>query len=535
MIDKSKHSKKKIRILFIVLFVLIMAYAVFMCNKKEGYYIDEPWTYGLANSYYQPFLQDYEGYMENWHDGNFFLKYLETDSNSVFSYDSVFYNQKNDVHPPMYYCLLHTVCSFFPNSYSKWYALSINLILFALELIILYKLSQLLLGKDHLISLIPVVLFGINAGTLSMVVYIRMYLLAVMLATLFVYLSCLIISKLLQINSEDEFVKTGFKLWIGIALTITCGVLSHYFFVILCGMVGFFIFIYMILKKYYKTAFTYAASGLFGGMTALLIFPEMLQHITGTKHSNGAMSNMKHLSITWIIDRIKSYFFCIAAEWTGSAVLLFIFLIVCSLLLLKHLVNKERRNESFLLYLLITVVSLYFILVSLIVLETTDRYQFYLYPFVSIILTKLIADTCSTSTVKSEILISTILAGLSILLALTGTVNYMYPGYDKALYEMSTTYKNVPAFYVCKGDHLIINDCLFVGQQNAVYPIPYEKLDEIPKILEESEHDDSDGLIVYAEIYWNEEETAQKIAEITGLTVDHLIYDNTYTQIYYLR
>lgn len=40
----------------LVIFAVLIVNALYWCAKKEGYYIDELWSYGLSNSYYSPFL-----------------------------------------------------------------------------------------------------------------------------------------------------------------------------------------------------------------------------------------------------------------------------------------------------------------------------------------------------------------------------------------------------------------------------------------------------------------------------------------------
>ncbi len=57
----------------------------------------------------------------------FYNNYFAVKKNERFDYRKVWKNQKNDVHPPIYYILLHTICSFFPGKFSWWYAGSINI------------------------------------------------------------------------------------------------------------------------------------------------------------------------------------------------------------------------------------------------------------------------------------------------------------------------------------------------------------------------------------------------------------------------
>ncbi len=559
---KDNSRKKIINLIMAIMTVVMFILAFYNCDRKEGYYVDEPWSYGLANSYYKPFLQDYDGYMENWHDGSFFMDYVETSEEDTFSYDSVFYNQSHDVHPPMFYCLLHTVCSFFPGSFSKWYGLSINLLLFVIQLNILFALCKLFFDKDSLSPLASVLIYGINAGAMSMVVYLRMYTLATMWTLLFVYLTCRFVKKVMEAddNSEDVHGKKAGRIslknlnglgLIPLALTVMCGILSHYFFVVFCGMFGFFCALYMFIVKRRKETCIYTIACVVGGTVGFLIFPSMWSHFMDTNVSWEVLVNLKNFNIEWITTRLSDFYGYIAKEWTGGTTLLSVLLITELILMIIHLANKERRKRSALLYILATTVVCHFVLIAEIAIDLTDRYHFFIYPFMGLIALKTLYDILSdvftkknvssvedseskNRNAKADIIVTLAGTCLAIILAIVGTTNYIYPGYGKALEEMGTTYKDVPAFYVCKGDHVIINDCLFAGQQDAVYPIYYDKLDEIPDILASSDYDTSKGLVVYAEIYWNEEETAERVAKMTGLKVDKKIYDNTYTQIYYL-
>ena len=59
-----------------------------------------------------------------------------------FDYASVYYNQTQDVHPPLFYFLLHTVCSLFPGSFTKWTGLGMNFVLLGGTLAALYALGM---------------------------------------------------------------------------------------------------------------------------------------------------------------------------------------------------------------------------------------------------------------------------------------------------------------------------------------------------------------------------------------------------------
>ncbi len=110
-------GKKRIYLIFCVSLLAIILNVLCQEIRKEGYYIDELRPYGLANSYYMPFLQEQEDYPDHWHGEGFYKNYLTAGEGETFSFASVYDNQVHDVHPPLYYFLLHFVCSLFEGDF----------------------------------------------------------------------------------------------------------------------------------------------------------------------------------------------------------------------------------------------------------------------------------------------------------------------------------------------------------------------------------------------------------------------------------
>ncbi len=112
-----------------------------------------------------------------------------------------------------------------------------------------------------------------------------------------------------------------------------------------------------------------------------------------------------------------------------------------------------------------------------------------------------------------------------------GTVNYIEEGYETARQTLCAEYKEIPGIYVTTGDHLVINDCLFLAQQERTYPLRKEQLAELPQILTGVLED---SLILYVNIYYDERQVAESVAKLTDYQSIDLLYDNTYTQIFVL-
>lgn len=125
--------------IFYILFAILM---IIVISLKSNYYIDEIYSYGLSNYTGEGIGITFE-YDKTYTPGaSLFRDYMEVQTGEQFDYLNVWSNQKNDVHPPLYYAILHTICSIFPNTYSKWYAGSINIVFALLVLFVMRKLIQ---------------------------------------------------------------------------------------------------------------------------------------------------------------------------------------------------------------------------------------------------------------------------------------------------------------------------------------------------------------------------------------------------------
>ncbi|WP_074962866.1 hypothetical protein [Ruminococcus albus] len=289
--DKTENSFYKKHGAHIVLAVMIIIQLIYSCYvfayEKQGTHSDELWSYGLANSYYKPFIyledgiyqDDYTGGYEGsdiankWIDGSVMNDYLTVQEGQRFSYDSVYHNQVLDHHPPLYYSILHTICSFFPNSFSLWYAFSINLVSMVFIQIFLFKLTKLYTDKDTL-ALTVCLLYGAGTGALSTVLFLRQYCFMTMLITMYYYFS----AKLFRSYDKEK----GFdlkKYAPPMAVTAFLLFFTNYTMAIICGIFTAVVCLYMLARKRVKQMFVYGLS-----MTAALgafcaAYPYVIKHI----------------------------------------------------------------------------------------------------------------------------------------------------------------------------------------------------------------------------------------------------------------
>ena len=228
--------------MFLFTFLAVLAFTVILFIRKSGYHVDEIYTYGLSNSHFAPGINDLVGggrIKDVLITRQDLTGYLTVAPNQRFDYASVFYNQSMDVHPPLHYCVINTVCSLFPGVFSKWIGLSVNLVFWAVTLLLVYK-SALLLKSGRRISAVAVAVYGLSQIALSSVLMIRMYTMSTMLTALLVYL-------LLKLEKAEKN-----YLYVFVILGVYLGALTHYNFIIFAFFLTASYDLYLLLNKKYN-------------------------------------------------------------------------------------------------------------------------------------------------------------------------------------------------------------------------------------------------------------------------------------------
>ena len=253
-------------LLFAVIFVLQLAVAFFFCEKKQGYHYDEYYSYYSSNKTYGLYPSDRE-----WKDTDQIISEFMVEEGQGFSYGLVKAMQSFDVHPPLYYMILHTICSLFPGSFSKWMGLSLNLFFFGICYLLLLKISHHIFDKNQKMVLFTGLLFGFQSGVLSGILFIRMY----MLLTVW----CMAII-LWHSNFWKEKLHMGIKNSIILMALVFLGFLTHYYFAVFLFFVCAFTCLYEWWgRKNLKQSILYGTVVCFALGLAVLYYPASLRHI----------------------------------------------------------------------------------------------------------------------------------------------------------------------------------------------------------------------------------------------------------------
>lgn len=303
-----KLTRKKTIFILAAMILVQLAYITYTFGwQREGYHSDENWSYGYANAYYQ--AQIYCDKDENptnfntWTSSDVFRNYIEVQEGQQFSYGSVAYNMAADFNPPLHSILLHTVCSFFPDSFSWWYAYIINVIAFITAMAALYFLGKELTHSKKT-ALFICFYYGILSGALNTFVYLRTYALLTALAVLYAYFHCRLYNK----NFQKPFSSLA-----GIFVLNIIGGLGHYYFLAFAFCFAVVFFIYQMLTKHFKAAGLYTLSMAGSVGIVFLIWPSTIDLLI----LGASDLYSRHMPLWW---EIKTCFQFLIGESSGFLV-----------------------------------------------------------------------------------------------------------------------------------------------------------------------------------------------------------------------
>lgn len=351
---KLKDKYKELIIVLIILIIQTIVFAIAGINKSY-IHMDEAYSLGLA-SYNKIEIQENENFYNTWHNKEYYEDYLTVNENERNNFLQVYENQKNDVHPPLYYLLLRLAMGFHIGSYSKWTGIVLNIVIYLFITIFMYLIIKKLLIKDDKCikkSAILALLSSITLSSINNAIYIRMY----ALSTLNVVITTYLHLRLLDKN------KSNVKLLFAIGIFALAGSLTHYYYLFYLLAIAIMVITKFIKEKEYKKLIQYVSTMLIAGSISLIIFPYSIQHIFFGYRGQGAISNL--LNISKFITNIVLYILVINVYAFNN--ILFILLIIIIIIIIYKKFKKIKLVETknkYIKYIIFPTVC-YFILVAI--------------------------------------------------------------------------------------------------------------------------------------------------------------------------
>lgn len=308
-----------------------MAFLCYFGCEKKGMHFDELFSYFNTNNSVGRQVYD-RTYLER----EDITKDFYVEDGEEFNYSYVVTLQGYDVHPPVYYLILHTICSFTKGVFSYWQGLFANILFLSVAIVFIF-LSLYEITGNSVVSFVISMFVGINTGNISNGMFIRMYALLTMWIAINIYLH-------IRMSKAEDLSKLSWKYIILNGALAYVGFLTHYFYLVFLFLIeaSFWIPKLFKIKQYYKTIIKYALSILIFGLLGVLSFPQCLGHVNSGYRGVEVKSNMFDLSDFG--DRI-SFFGGLLDKFVFGKCLYLYLLLALLLLITSYCLSKKNKAK----------------------------------------------------------------------------------------------------------------------------------------------------------------------------------------------
>ncbi len=367
----KKTIFQKIRAVLPEVLVLFAATLVLLGNisLKQGYHMDELLSFELANAEFNPWIVPTQPqgrlakFVENeirgesfgetvdnlvdtvkdvlankgaskllsykadvyeepvWIERQTFEDYITVGEEDSFSYLSVYFNVKDDNHPPLHFMLLHTISSLFPGKIAPIMGCVINLACVLGVMVLLMRMGlQVMKLWDmeewgRFAGLLAAGLYGLSVGAVSTTLLIRMY---AMITFWCVAILALHVQKLYNGKlGGSDFTRRNKLL---IAVTVL-GFWTQYFFLFYCLILAAVTAVILWRQKRTKELFCYVRSMVLAAVLGVTVFPFAISDVFSSGRGVEALENLS-AGLTGYGSRIGAFSSILVKELGVSVVIL---------------------------------------------------------------------------------------------------------------------------------------------------------------------------------------------------------------------
>ena len=545
----GKRRNRKYIIMFLMVWAVQMAAAFYFCVQKQGFHEDEYYTYystARTNGFY---VEDGQ-----WMDRETYRNEFVVLPGQGFQYGLVKQVQSWDVHPPVYYWVFHTVASLVPGVFSKWIGLSVNLVFWGINIVLLAYLAWLVSGRSERMAVLVTLFYGLSPAAMSGVVFIRMY----EMLTTFVLLCAILHVQAMRCNGVSA------KRLLPMAAVTYLGFLTQYYYFIFLFYLAVGFCIWLLWRD--RTIWNCLRYGVSQGIAfilAYLTYPSCLGQMFRGQRGAQATENFFNLSNT--LDRFRFFYGLLDEYVFGKLLPVFLLALLIlavtvygkrSLLRAKQTREKAVPQELGLAErgccaaytILVFAVSGYFLTVSktaLLLGDTSNRYQLPVYGMIVLLilqgirmLWQRVRPESMADADRGRYLYGAA-AAICLLIDVAGLASdrvvFLYPE-DKGQtdFAVERAKESTPAVYLYEpGAEWCIWD---VTNELLAYPeIYFAVAGETDQIMEEKIQN-ADALVVYLAKGADDEAQIERILDSNpGLSDSQLIFEEKYCRVYYMQ
>lgn len=499
---KSSGMRDGIRKRNAVQAAALICVAVVLCcfvACKEGYHMDELLSFELANAQFNPWIvptqpegrlakfvreeirgdslgetlgnlaDTVQDLVENrgdskllqyradvypepvWIDAERFRDYLTVGEDDGFNYLSVYFNVKDDNHPPLHFMLLHTMSSLFRGTVSPFVGCFLNILAILGCCACFFCLGSLLedrgilpAGAGRMGGICACLLYGLSPGGIATALLIRMYGWMTFFCVALFYLH---VKKWL----EGSFDKRNR----GLAAVTVCGFLTQYFFLFYCLVLAAVAAVSLAAGKRYRELKAYIRTMVVAAVIGVAVFPFSIQDVFASGRGEEALHNLGQ-GLSGYGERLAAFGGILMRGSFGS-LLLGAVLLICMALALwlvrtrKSGAGTTEKREKVLWLMLLLPCAGYFLLAARMSPYLVDRYIMPLFPFAAMLLALFLVRAFGSLGPGRRYLMVLPALVLGILNVASYDGTYLYRGYERQL-EVAAQYGELPC--VCLYDGL---------------------------------------------------------------------------------
>lgn len=485
---------------------------LFLCtfiSRKEGYHMDEILAFQLANAEYNPWIVptqpvgrlakfmgehiDGENLGETvsnigfivqdtlknrgssilanykadvyeapvWISREMFQDYVRCGAGDDYNLLSVYFNVKDDNHPPFHFMLLHLMTSVFKGEISAWHGGVINLAAMAGMLWLLGQIGDMIFKKKSSTYAL-LILAGFSMGTVATTIWIRMYALLTMWTVWSLYLH---LRKMARVNGErfcrvNE--KSGKPRWlgsVGLLFVTVCSFWTQYFGLFFILPLALITVLMLWKQKRVQELWGYIRTMVTAAIAGVCVYPFAVGDVLFSDRGTEALSQWQN-GLGEYAGRLQAFGSILAENVIGNGVLFAAVVLIPVAVLLfgsrkikASLEPKGLEIETLIMCGVPTMV--YFLLASKMSPYFVDRYIMAIFPITALVVIWL-WDWSIDIWFKNTKLAQSICLALAVLLVIfqhmkmQGQHTYLYTGYEEQV-QVAAEYKEYPMVCLYQG------------------------------------------------------------------------------------
>lgn len=470
-------------LIFIIITIFFVAIMIVAINQKKVLHIDEYYSYSCANHADGrdggKALEIEKGYLYEPAE-SVFLQIYGVPENQKLSYAHIWKNLSENCHVPFYYVILHSICAIFPGTFSFWYAGIINIV-FAIITLFFFRKIITDITRDDRFSLIACGYFSLCYGIMDAIIFFRMYIIAMCMATVIMWL--------LVSHVENDF---KFKELIVLFVMSIITALTHYYCIFFLVLACFGYGLVLLVDKRIKAIIKFAITMILAAIASVVIYPPMLSIMDSMYRGKESMDNLAGRGIKEYMGYLAFYLQRSLNVHLFGYCLLFV-VIAFGASVVSYVLKRKKFNGNILrkIFCLSIPCVLYFLLIAKVSVMKTARYMYLLYPSLLIlgfcmIHFALVSNDRLIKAKRKDTISITLPIGMCIVMLLCAYIGkgplYHLFGDSNQVYEAVQSHKGSDVVCLYEKENNLRPQFSLIEDMNSIVFAKYAKPEKLDKV-----------------------------------------------------